>query len=60
METLLMTDRIRRMVMARADSHDIVAAARDEGFRSLFEDGIEKALAGETSLDEVLRVARAP
>ena len=60
METLLMTDRIRRLVMAKADSHDIVAAAREEGFRSLFEDGLDKALAGETSLDEVLRVAQAP
>jgi general secretion pathway protein E len=32
--------------------------AIQEGFVSMFEDGINKALAGDTTIDEVYRVAR--
>ena len=32
--------------------------ARQSGFRSLFEHGVAKVLAGETTVDEVLRVTR--
>jgi type II secretory ATPase GspE/PulE/Tfp pilus assembly ATPase PilB-like protein len=32
--------------------------ARERGFRSMFEDGLNKALRGLTSLGEVLRVAQ--
>jgi general secretion pathway protein E len=29
-----------------------------EGFVTMFEDGVQKALAGETSVEEIFRVAR--
>ena len=40
---------------ARAEARDIQAAA---GLRTMLEDGLEKAKAGLTTLDEVLRVTR--
>jgi general secretion pathway protein E len=57
-ETLPMTDALRRRVLARASAREILATAAETGFRSMFDDGVGKALAGETTLGEVLRVAR--
>jgi general secretion pathway protein E len=34
------------------------AAARASGMRPMYEDGLDKAIAGITSLEEVLRVTR--
>ena len=34
------------------------AAAREQGMRTLYEDGLRKVVQGVTSLDEVLRVTR--
>ncbi|HUF86828.1 MAG TPA: ATPase, T2SS/T4P/T4SS family [Thermohalobaculum sp.] len=58
-ETLPMTDALRRRVLARASAREILATAAETGFRSMFDDGVAKAIAGETTLGEVLRVARA-
>ncbi len=58
-ETMPMTDALRRKVLARASAGEILATAADAGFRTMFEDGVVKALRGETTLGEVLRVARA-
>ena len=57
-ETLVVTDPIRRLIMQRAESTDLHRMAVEEGMRSMFDDGVEKALAGITTLDEVLRVTR--
>ncbi|HEX7111618.1 MAG TPA: ATPase, T2SS/T4P/T4SS family, partial [Mizugakiibacter sp.] len=58
MELLVMSDPLRRQVMQRADTGRIEALAREEGMRTMYEDGIVKALAGVTTLEEVLRVTQ--
>lgn len=57
-ELLVMSERIRAMLMERADSGALERVAREEGLRTLYEDGLRLALAGITSLEEVLRVTR--
>ncbi len=57
-ELLLLTDEIRELLMAGADATTIRQAAQKSGMRSLREDGLKKAEAGETSLEEVLRVTQ--
>ncbi|PMQ02575.1 Type II secretion system protein E [Dyella sp. AD56] len=58
MEFLVMSDPLRRMVMQRADAGEIERVARSEGMRTMYEDGIAKAVAGVTTLEEVLRVTQ--
>ena len=55
-EILNLTDRLRSMIVARTPLEDLRAAARAEGMRSLRAAGLARALAGETTLEEVLRV----
>lgn len=57
-EFLVMTDPLRRLVMQRADAGEIERLARSEGMRTMYEDGIAKAVAGVTTLEEVLRVTQ--
>ena len=56
MEFLVMNDELRRAVMRHAGMGEIEQIARDAGMRTMYEDGIAKALAGETTIEEVLRV----
>ncbi|MDE1892714.1 MAG: type II secretion system ATPase GspE [Xanthomonadaceae bacterium] len=58
MEFLTMSDPLRRLVMQRADAGEIEKQARAEGMRTMYEDGIAKAVAGVTTLEEVLRVTQ--
>ena len=58
MEFLTMSDPLRRLVMQRANEGDIERLARAEGMRTMYEDGIAKAIAGVTTLEEVLRVTQ--
>ncbi len=58
MEFLVMSDPLRRLVMRRADAGEIEQQARAEGMRTMYEDGIAKAVAGVTTLEEVLRVTQ--
>ncbi|WP_213877885.1 ATPase, T2SS/T4P/T4SS family [Pseudomonas sp. dw_358] len=57
-ELLVMNDELRSLLMRQADVATLEQAARRHGLLSLFEDGLRQALAGITSLEEVLRVAR--
>jgi general secretion pathway protein E len=57
-EVMPVTDGIRRLIMKHAVSGDIRQLAIEEGMRTLYEDGLRKAVAGITTLDEVLRVTR--
>ncbi|GAA5070738.1 type II secretion system ATPase GspE [Lysobacter panacisoli] len=56
MEFLVMNDDLRRAVMRHAGMGEIEQIARQAGMRTMYEDGIAKALAGETTIEEVLRV----
>ncbi|MBU9888711.1 MAG: Flp pilus assembly complex ATPase component TadA [Candidatus Omnitrophica bacterium] len=55
-EILEMTPRILEMVMQGASMDELARAARAQGMNTLRESAIGKALAGETSLEEVFRV----
>jgi general secretion pathway protein E len=57
-ELLEMTAPIRRLVLQKAEAQDIQRAAVAQGMRTMFRHGIAKALAGTTSLEEVLRVTQ--
>jgi len=58
MEFLVMSDPIRRLIMQHAGMGEIEAQARADGMRTMYEDGLVKALAGQTTLEEVLRVTQ--
>ncbi len=55
-EYISVTPEIRKMIQQDANDYEIAAAAAQQGSISMFQDGILKALAGETSLAEVFRV----
>lgn len=57
-ELLIVDDRIRQLILEHASSEMIERAAHEQGMVSMYEDGIAKALAGQTSIEEVLRVTR--
>ena len=57
-ELLTMSDAIRRLVLAHAETREIQRVAVAEGMRTMYQDGLLKVLDGTTSLDEVLRVTR--
>ncbi|HAI46439.1 MAG TPA: type II secretion system protein GspE [Stenotrophomonas sp.] len=56
LEFLVMNDELRRAVMRRAGMGEIEKIARAAGMRTMYEDGLAKALLGHTTLEEVLRV----
>jgi general secretion pathway protein E len=52
-------DAIREAIGRRSqDQRAMEQVARAAGFHTLYEDGLAKVIAGETSLEEVLRVTR--
>jgi type IV pilus assembly protein PilB len=55
-ELLKMNSAIREMTFNRAPTQEIRRQARLHGMRTLLEDGIEKALRGITTLEEVLSI----
>ena len=55
-ELLVMTDDIRRLVMTNAPARKIEEQALLEGMQTMYDDGIHKAVAGMTTVEEVLRV----
>ena len=57
-EVLVMSERIREMVSNKSSADAIRKAAREEGMKTLRENGIDKALKGITSLEEVLQVTK--
>ncbi len=60
MEVLTVTGDIER-VIANGETADVIAeTARAQGMKTLWESGIEHVRAGETSLDELLRVVEPP
>ena len=56
-EILPMSPAIVQMIAQRSSSQAIQKKAREEGMKTMMEDGIDKASQGITTLDEVVRVA---
>jgi len=56
-ELLTVDDQIAKLILRRADTREIAQAAEAAGMRSLLADGVGKAAAGLTTIEEVLRVA---
>jgi general secretion pathway protein E len=57
-EVLLMSDGIRRLILSHAEAREIQRLAAEEGMRTMYQDGLLKALEGHTTVEEVLRVTR--
>jgi type IV pilus assembly protein PilB len=57
-ELMLMTNTVREMAFKGESTMAIRKVARKQGMRTLFEDGVIKAIKGITTLDEVLRITQ--
>jgi type IV pilus assembly protein PilB len=57
-EMMIMTPQVREMTFKGESTQNVRRLARKQGMRTLFEDGIIKAIRGMTTLDEVLRITQ--
>jgi general secretion pathway protein E len=57
-ELMLMDDEVRGLVMKNADASTIRRACVAKGMRLLRQDGAQRVLAGETTIEELLRVTQ--
>ena len=57
-ELLVVSEEVKKLVLKKASSGEIKELARREGMRTLWEDGLEKAKEGITSVEEVIKVSR--
>ncbi len=55
-EILKVTDAIKNLIISRATAERIEATAKEEGMRTIREDGIRKILEGVSTLEEVRRI----
>ncbi len=55
-EIMLLSTALQKAIMERADASVIRAMAKEEGMETMLEDGIQKAIKGLTTLEEVARV----
>ena len=57
-EVMEMNENLKHLVVQRSSSNDLTAIACKAGMTTMLEDGIAKVLAGQTTLEEVLRVTK--
>jgi general secretion pathway protein E len=57
-EVLTVSETLSTMIANGATKEQLTEQANKEGFFSMFKDGIQKALQGKTTIEEVVRVAR--
>jgi type IV pilus assembly protein PilB len=57
-ELMTMTNQIREMTFKGESTQALRKVARKQGMRTLFEDGMIKAMKGQTTLEEVLRITQ--
>jgi general secretion pathway protein E len=57
-ETLPVSDALRRLILQQAEAKELLRTAIKEGMQTMYDDGMRKALAGQTTVEEVLRVTR--
>jgi len=55
-EVMLINEEIQHLIVERASADRIATAAREEGMRTLRQDGLAKVRMGLTSVEEILRV----
>ncbi len=55
-EVLPVTDRIKELIVKKADANEVSAQAIKDGMVTMIEDGFIKAAQGVTSIEEILRV----
>jgi type II secretory ATPase GspE/PulE/Tfp pilus assembly ATPase PilB-like protein len=54
----VMNNEMRRLIVKGGSFQELVEEARRGGYRTMFEDGLDKVDAGLTTLEEVMRVTR--
>ena len=57
-EVMPMSEEIERLTVERASSEAVKTVALQQGMRLLRDDGLEKARAGLTSIEEIARVVK--
>lgn len=57
-EVLVVNDAIRNLILRHAEAGNLQRVAVEHGMRTMYVEGMMKALAGETTVDEVLKAAR--
>lgn len=55
-ELLTVTEAVQEQIQARANASQILRTAMKSGMKQMRDDGIQKILEGQTTIDEVLRV----
>jgi type II secretory ATPase GspE/PulE/Tfp pilus assembly ATPase PilB-like protein len=55
-ETLVLTNKIKELILVSGSEADIKNAARAQGMRTMREDAVIKASQGLTTLEEVIRL----
>ncbi len=56
-EVLAVSPKLAQMITSHVTAKEILETAKEEGMATMMEDGIDKAMQGLTTLDEVIRVA---
>jgi general secretion pathway protein E len=57
-EVLTVSETFARLIASGASKEEMTNQAEEEGFITMFEDGVHKALEGKTTIAEIYRVAR--
>ncbi|MBR58943.1 MAG: type II secretion system protein GspE [Myxococcales bacterium] len=57
-EILEVSDEVRQLILQKVDAQTIKKKAREQGMKTLRDDGADKVMAGLTTIDEVLRVSQ--
>jgi general secretion pathway protein E len=57
-ELLVMTDQIKQLILKHSDAGKIAKVAAKSGMHTMLDDGLRKAVAGKTTIEEVRRVTQ--
>ena len=57
-ELMMITPKVRELIFANASAQEIRTLAITQGMRTLYTDGIRKAMRGVTTVEEVYRSAK--
>lgn len=57
-EVLIIADNIKELVLKKSSSDEITDVAKENGMKTMLEDGIDKVFQGATTIEEILRVAK--